>query len=92
VSKLYRLSYRRLSAKLVPIVADGRRRVVSTTDPHGHILGFSRSEPLLFLRSSCSIVLTRLSGPVPDPVTVRKSGSAGNRTQTAGSVAWNSDQ
>jgi hypothetical protein len=29
--------------------------------------------------------------PVPDPVLLRKSGSAGNRTQTSGSVARNSD-
>jgi hypothetical protein len=30
-------------------------------------------------------------GPVPDPLLLRKSGSAGNRTQTSGSAARNSD-
>jgi hypothetical protein len=29
--------------------------------------------------------------PVPDPLLLRKSGSAGNRTQAYGSVAKNSD-
>jgi hypothetical protein len=29
--------------------------------------------------------------PVPDPLLFRKSGSVGNRTQTSGSVARNSD-
>jgi hypothetical protein len=29
--------------------------------------------------------------PVPDPLLFRKSGSAGNRAQTSGSVARNSD-
>jgi hypothetical protein len=51
----------------------------------------SRPEPLRFLSSSSSIVLTRLSGPVPDPLLLRKSGSAENRTRTSGSVARNSD-
>jgi hypothetical protein len=30
--------------------------------------------------------------PVPDPILLRKSGSARNRTRTSGSVAKNSDQ
>jgi hypothetical protein len=30
-------------------------------------------------------------GPVPDPLLLRKSVSAGNRTRTSGSVARNSD-
>jgi hypothetical protein len=42
VSKLYRLSDRRLSAKLVPTFADRGCHVVNTTDPYGHILGFHR--------------------------------------------------
>jgi hypothetical protein len=37
--------------------------VVSVTDPYGRILGFHRPEPLRFLPSSSSVVLTRLSGP-----------------------------
>jgi hypothetical protein len=42
---------------------------------------FSRPEPLLFLLSSSSVVLTRLSGPRSG-----KSDSARNRTRTSGSV------
>jgi hypothetical protein len=38
--------------------------------------GFSRPDPLLFLPSSSSVVLSRLSGPVPDPPLLRKSDSA----------------
>jgi hypothetical protein len=51
----------------------------------------SKPEPLLSLPSSSSVVLTRLSDHVPDPLLLRKSGSAGNLTQTSGSVARNSD-
>jgi hypothetical protein len=51
----------------------------------------SRPEPLIFLQSSSSIVLTRLSGPRSELLFLRKSGSAGNRTRTSGSVAMNSD-
>jgi hypothetical protein len=57
-SKLYRPSDRRLSAKLVPTFADKGCHVVSVTDPYGRILDFSRPEPLLFLSSSYSTVLT----------------------------------
>jgi hypothetical protein len=39
-SELYRPSDRRLSAKLVLTFADRGCRVVSVTDPYGHILGF----------------------------------------------------
>jgi hypothetical protein len=51
----------------------------------------SRPKLLLFLLSNSSVVLTRLSGPVPDPQLLRKSGSAGNRTRASGSIARNSD-
>jgi hypothetical protein len=45
---------------------------------------FSRPKPLLFLPSSSSIVLTRLSvDTIPDPLLLRKSGRAGNQTQTS---------
>jgi hypothetical protein len=37
--------------------------VVGVTDPYGHILGFLEPEQLLFLSSSSSDALTRLSGP-----------------------------
>jgi hypothetical protein len=60
-SELYRPCDRRLSAKLVPTFANRGCRVVSASDPYSLIL-FSRPEPLLFLPSSSSIVLKRLSG------------------------------
>jgi hypothetical protein len=59
--------------------------------PYASNLGFLDLEPLLYLSSSSSIVPKRLSGPIPDPLLLRKSGSAGNRTRTSGSVASNSD-
>jgi hypothetical protein len=39
-SELYRLRYRRFSAKLVPTFADRECHMVSMTDPYGRILGF----------------------------------------------------
>jgi hypothetical protein len=54
--------------------------VVSVTSlrPYSRV---SRPEPLLFLSSSPSVVLSRLSGlPDPDPLLLRRSCSAGNRT------------
>jgi hypothetical protein len=51
----------------------------------------SRLRQLLFLSSSFSVVFTRPSGIRSDPLHLRKSGSAGNRTRTSGSVAKNSD-
>jgi YD repeat-containing protein len=41
VSELYRLSDRRLSAKLMPTFAEKGCRVVSVTDPYGRILGYT---------------------------------------------------
>jgi hypothetical protein len=46
--------------------------MVSATDPYGRILGFSRPEPLLFLSSSSSVVVTRLSGPRSRSTTSQK--------------------
>jgi hypothetical protein len=54
-------------------------------------LSVSRTESLLFIASSTSIVLRRLSRPRSKPLIPRKSGSAGNLTRTSGSVARNSD-
>jgi hypothetical protein len=46
--------------------------VVSATDFYGRILHFSRPESLLFLPSSSSVVLMRLSGPRSRPTTTKK--------------------
>jgi hypothetical protein len=40
-----------------------------------------RPEPLLFHSRSSSVILTRLNGPVPDSLLLRKFGSVGNRTR-----------
>jgi hypothetical protein len=78
--------------KLMTAYADTEGgHVVSVTDPLWSYSRISRPEPLLFLSSSSSVVLTRLSGPVPDPLLLGKSGSAGNGTRTSGSVARNSE-
>jgi hypothetical protein len=75
----------------VPIFADrevSRGQLDESLRPYSRI---SRPEPLLFIPSNSSTVLTRLSGPVPESLLFRKSGSAGNRTRISGSVARNSD-
>jgi hypothetical protein len=72
VGEPYRPSDHRLSAKLVPTFADRECHVVSITDPYGHIPGFSRPEPLLFLPSSSPIALTRLSVACSRPTTSQK--------------------
>jgi hypothetical protein len=57
--------------KLVPNFADRGCPVLSLTDPYDRIL-FCRPEPLLFLSSSSSIVLTRLSGSRSRPIISQK--------------------
>jgi hypothetical protein len=47
-------------------------RVVSATDPLRKYYRFPRPEPLLFLPSSSSVVLTRLSGARSRPTTSQK--------------------
>jgi hypothetical protein len=61
--ELYRPKYSSLSAKLVPTFAARGCHVVIVADPLRPYSRFSRSEPLFFLSSSSSVVLTRLSGP-----------------------------
>jgi hypothetical protein len=86
VSELYRLSRRRrLSPKLVPTFADRGCCVVSATETYGLILG-SRPEPLLFFQAASQLYSRGWVDPVPDPLLHRKSGSAGNRTRTSGTL------
>jgi hypothetical protein len=71
-TELYRPSDRRLSAKLVPTFADKgvpRRQRDESLWLYSRL---SRPKPLLFLPSSSSIVLTRLSGPRSRPATSQK--------------------
>jgi hypothetical protein len=54
-------------------------RMVSAKDPL--YSRFFTQEPLLFVPSRSSIILTDWVNPVPDPLFIRKSGSAGNQTR-----------
>jgi hypothetical protein len=64
-SELYRPSDSRLSAKLVPTLADADCDVVNVTHPYGRILDFLDRSRHFFISSSSWIVMTRLSGPRP---------------------------
>jgi hypothetical protein len=90
-SELYRPNERCLSAKLVTIFADIGCRVVSATDPYGSILGFLDRSRYFFFQVPPQLYSRGWVDPVPDPLLLRKSGSARNRTRTSGSVARNSD-
>jgi hypothetical protein len=90
-SELYRSSDRRLSANLVPTFADRGCHVVSVTDPYGRTLGFLDRSRYIFFQAVPQLYSRGWVDPVPDPLLLRKSGSAGNRTWTSGSVARNSD-
>jgi hypothetical protein len=59
-SELYRPGDRSLSAKLVPTFGDRGCRVVSATDPYGHILGFLDRSHYFFLQVAPQLYL---SGP-----------------------------
>jgi hypothetical protein len=86
-----RPSDRRLSAKLVPNFADKGCHVVSVTDPYGRILGFLGRMRYFFFQVAPQLYSRGSVDSVPDILFLRKFGSAGNRTRTSGSVAWNSD-
>jgi hypothetical protein len=83
-------SDRRLSAKLVPTFAYKRCHTVSVKDPYGRILGFLDRNRYYFFKVAPQLYWRGWVEPVPDPL-IRKSGSAGNRTRTSGSVAMNFD-
>jgi hypothetical protein len=88
---VYGQSGRRFSASLLPTFADRGCHVISVTDPYGRILGFLDRSRNIFLKVAPQLYSRGSVDPVHDPLLVRKSGSAGNRTQTCGSVARNSD-
>jgi hypothetical protein len=71
--------------------ADRVYHVVSVTDPYGFILGFLDRSGYFFLQLAPQLYSEGKVDPVPDPLLLRKCGSAGNRTRTSGSVARNSD-
>jgi hypothetical protein len=90
-SKLHRPSDRCLSAKLVPTFADRGYHVVSMTDPNYLILGFLDRSRYFFFQVAPQLYSRGWVDPVPDPLLLRKYGSAGNWTRTSGSVTRNSD-
>jgi hypothetical protein len=71
-NELYRPSDRRLSAKLVPTLADRGCRVVSATNLPQSLISVFYTGAATVLSSSSSIILTRLSGPHSRPTTSEK--------------------
>jgi hypothetical protein len=59
--------------------ADRGCRVVSATDPYGRILGFLDRSRYYFFQVVPQLYSRGWVDPVPDPLLLRKSGSAGNR-------------
>jgi hypothetical protein len=90
-SELYRPNDRRLLAKLVSTFADRGCHVVSVIDPYGRNIGFLDRNRYFFFEVALHLYSRGWVNSVPDPLVLRKSGSAGNRTRTSGSVARNSD-
>jgi hypothetical protein len=70
-SELHLPSDRRLSAKSLPTFSERGCHVVSAADPLRPYSRFPRPEPLIFLSSISSIVLTRLSRPRSIPTTTQ---------------------
>jgi hypothetical protein len=85
-SELYRPRDRRLSAKLVPTFADRGCHVSAWRIPYGRILGFLDRSRYIFLVAP-QLYSRGWVDPVPDPLLLRKSGSAGNRTRTSGTLS-----
>jgi hypothetical protein len=75
-----RPSDRRLSAKLIPTFADIRCSVVGVTDFYGRILVFLDRSHYFFFQVAPQLYSRGWGNTVPDPLFLRKSGSAGNRT------------
>jgi hypothetical protein len=91
-SELYRPSDRRLSAKVLRTFTDRECHVVSARDSHGRILGFLERSRYYFFQVALQLYSQGLVVSFPDPLILRKSCSAGNRTRTSRSVARNSDR
>jgi hypothetical protein len=78
-------------AKLVPTFADKGPHVVRVEDPYGRILGFLDRSRYDFFQAAPRLYSRGWVDPVPDPMLLRESGSAENRTRISGSVTRNSD-
>jgi hypothetical protein len=90
-SQLYRPRDRRLSTQLVPTFTDRDCHIVSVKDPYGRILDFLDRDQYFFFQIVPQLYARAWVDPVPDPLLLRKSGPAGNRTRTSGFDARNSD-
>jgi hypothetical protein len=88
-SKLYRLSDCRLLAKLVLTFVVWVCHVVNALHPYGRIFGFLDRNRYFFFQVAPHLYSQGWVDPIPDQLLLKKSGSAGNRTRTSGSVARN---
>jgi hypothetical protein len=79
-NELYRPS---LSTKLVPTFEVRGCYVVSVTDPYGLNLGFLDGSRYYFFPVAPQLYSRGSVDPVPDPLLLRKSDSAGNWTRTS---------
>jgi hypothetical protein len=79
-----------LTERPPPTFANRGCHVVSVTVPHGRIFGFLDRSRYFFFQVAPELYSWGWVDPVPDPLLLRKYGSAGNRTHS-GSVARNSD-
>jgi hypothetical protein len=70
-----------LLGEVVPTFADRGCCVVSATDPPNRIRGFLDRSRYYFFQVAPQLYSRGWVNPVPDPLPLRKSGSAGNRTQ-----------
>jgi hypothetical protein len=71
--------------------ADGECHMVRMTDHYGRNLCFLDRSLYFFFQVAPQLYSRGWVDPVADPLLLRKSGNAGNRTQTSGSVARDSD-
>jgi hypothetical protein len=90
-SELYQPSDRCLSAKLMPTFADRGCHVVSVMHPYGHILIFLDRSRYFFFQAARKLYSRGSVDPVPDPLLLKRYGSAENRTRTSKCVAKNTD-
>jgi hypothetical protein len=77
----YLSSDRRLSVKLVPKFADRGCRVVNAANPHGRNFDFLDRGRYYFFQVAPQLSSRGWVDPVPHPLLLRKSGSAGNWTR-----------
>jgi hypothetical protein len=78
-----------LVGKVTANVCDRGCHVVSVMDPYGRTLGLLDRSRYFFFQVAPQLHSRGWVDPVPNPLLLRKSGSAENRTRTSGSVAKN---